>query len=977
MIEIVGTSFWVVLIVAGIVALGLVIGMRRFLRSVSAVLGMLYVVGIVVLAWSLLPVSASKSSSDIKESASKDGASLIDFTSQKSAVVNASSDQTSAWLDLSKDRNPIDEFINAAHAKSKIPVLYAGNGVDGFYTEKVTDLYGSLVAADQSESQPVCFAPRSVLGFRSGLCQAREIPLFLQRPAVASLASDLQGRVVAATAFVTGKPVVLLTYRVGVVNSAEESCLIDLSAGGTCITPTLFPSHTQHILVVNPGPFEDEFASFGLSIPKSDQSCAALFEKRIPASEPHDVANGFSEIKSELDLNRFVEDFLRGKNFAPLSYLKLEHLKHFEAGSSREKAIIRSLLTKLLRTPVWLTDCEDIAARLAGFNNLQLASDKGSAVEIKGADAVSALKLVMTSPSSVSSQSLAQFSMSGASGWSVGVVNARSAQVLIPRASSKLSIHIPKAVDSPFSTNQDTRLILLFALMFGGVASLLQTVAVPKQRQRVGFHVGTALPVAVLFFVSIWYSYQASLASGTGSDAVTDLTTGLQMPLPVAEVPESFFKGTGQPMSEGIADRLEKLLALIPNTPETKLKLIKRETPSYKFSYSQKMDVIVHNSIAARNYFYRKSPTYSAAVSAIEQVLSEKKITFKIVDDDDLLTSLQGKPAVLIVTDVRFLPADAVSGIDTWIKEGGVLLFNDQLDAVSPSVVSPFTEILQSEFGSAYANIETASWSKFGFVSGELDVDHSHRVIPVKGTAKSALLGQKSGIGALVFFGVQPFSKNSALLFEHVVKNLTGQTLQSPTGKDCNTLLVVEPYQLTKQEYQAMSVSAGDQIIGLGIDGQSFPNMVDQWGDKKESIVAIDDGQWRQRYLVHEIFRTWWSLPSVFLRRDSDNFSQQGPEAHVLLARYGFSKADAANEMVQEWRQGCVSGYANPRIVSANWLKKNVGALTAAMTKAGLHSMKPQDLADAAAKVTSSEETIQSYATLKSDPLNFTEEVAK
>ena len=239
--------------------------------------------------------------------------------------------------------------------------------------------------------------------------------------------------------------------------------------------------------MVNPGPFEDEFASFGLSIPKSDQSCAALFEKRIPASEPHDVANGFSEIKSELDLNRFVEDFLRGKNFAPLSYLKLEHLKHFEAGSSREKAIIRSLLTKLLRTPVWLTDCEDIAARLAGFNNLQLASDKGSAVEIKGADAVSALKLVMTSPSSVSSQSLAQFSMSGASGWSVGVVNARSAQVLIPRASSKLSIHIPKAVDSPFSTNQDTRLILLFALMFGGVASLLQTVAVPKQRHLVHF----------------------------------------------------------------------------------------------------------------------------------------------------------------------------------------------------------------------------------------------------------------------------------------------------------------------------------------------------------------------------------------------------------------------------------------------------------------------------------------------------------
>lgn len=959
---------WVLQILAGLLALSVFVRCARSLPKVSAVIGIVYAIVLCIFAWSLGVagvwggmLSANKGV-DVSERVLE---STLILPNGKILPTLQVDQGVKGWFNLSQPGQTLAAFTSISHEAGSVPIFYAGEGVHGSYVEDLKALFGDLSPLNSQEGQTVCYLPNEVLGFRDPRCVKRHATITIDAAVNQRLAVSQSGTVV-ATAMINGQPVVLLGYELDPSSSrlgTGEACLIALASGRACVVPAFLPADTQMAMLRVPSAYSDVLKEFGIpTVEDMPTQCLAGLESDFSRPLPNDPWNGFSEVNSEAALSRFLDHIMPFWMQAPIAVLQIPEITGASVDSSLP--LVRSLVSTLIRSPLWIASCEQIRARLSAMQNIEGSIlEKGRGFELDRLGGIERLSTYVVAPVSVYPRITA---VEVEDDWGLYRLNDRVLKLVASTGALKATIDFNSGESGMALFSREMRLFLFIGLMFGGIAALIQSLAASEIMRVSPLPMGTALPVAGLLFVWLWYSYQYSLSMGSGSRALVAIDA-VERPLLLSEVPdEFFFEASARDQSADLVRTLAELRDKIPQTPENLAVLKTSSQPKPVLKYQQEGKVILLNSLTARNFFYRKSPAYGAAVAAWEDMLNKEKIAHEIADDDTLESLLRSDAKLLIVPDARFVPASE-SVLSSWIERGGVVLFTDRLIDEDVESSERSARLLAASLGGA--TVTSTPWSSTPFLGSNLAIDGTHRVIRQSGQV-SVLRGHVSGKGGIVFYGAHPGQGRARELSAFVVKNLTGQIMEVLGASECRALVAFEPYRLSPGEISKVLSETNASFFALAINSGSLPAMLASFSSLKDRIVIVDDGDWKNRYLSSAIFSEILQTQPHFISLNEKSFSNKGPAGDY---RAGVFVSDPTPQKVYAaLRESCRSSAPRPVVVGSDFVVKYRDFARKISQEKSIKFQSPAEFV--AARPGETMRVIKMKTSMQ-DPLQFSEEV--
>jgi len=555
----------------------------------------------------------------------------------------------------------------------------------GKLSEISSDASASQVEVERqtgiSATQEICWQRTKEFFLATPHCVSRPVKYFLE-PAQGDLARNSKGQATVRVRVVNEKSLVLITHAIPEKPSREEACLLGLASGQLCAAVELLPGQSVEALSFSTQDSVNEqvLEEFGLSqkkdvasalkvyseldlpkirlFPESTSQCQGFSESadEFRVSELNRLTQFLENVENESEMSREIRTLLNQSDCPGLRILELPRLKFRNPRSGA-----RSLLRQILDKPIWMTTPTSYLYRARKTDRVELGKLEQSKgldlpkIWIRTPDRIRKLGLTIMSPVTFPEEILVNLGVEGASDyWRVYSFGASAFRVVFEQTSGEASIDLKKFVQSLNQPQIGFRGLLattgflpslLLAYILGALLAFVQAVS-PGSRKRTPWIFSFAA-VTFIGFVLVFASYySARQPFGLGETSVLNLETPREPShLFLREWPESWFETTPQnlPATAGpdLRPKTAKWVKAL-TTAEAEAKqastagALPRLTESYlgfevgRRSFQNPKSVVIWDHPRARNFYFRRSPTYQSSLLSWSQLTAQNNSAWRV-----------------------------------------------------------------------------------------------------------------------------------------------------------------------------------------------------------------------------------------------------------------------------------------------------------------------------------------------------------
>lgn len=818
-------------------------------------------------------------------------------------------------------------------------VMRGSSGLAAAHKAVLSRTFGSIKTLPEERQASVCFAASRSLPMASGRCAARRYRLAFEET-LEPIALSSTGDVVAAVAPVGKGIAVLLLYSPAAEPLPEEACLSATAKGNACAFVGLLPGDAQRALVIEAGDFGDLLTEFGLPRSNGD-ACGA------PRLAELDVA--LQNAADDRDVLAVAGKIAVASKGHGLSTIRLPLKVEDKDGVERQTRVLRSFAATMFRSPYWLTTCEEYAARAVNLATHGVAK-VGSQLSVTMPMVDSALYVMAPSPFNPS-QALLQSSLSESSGWRYARLSPSVARLSWKLGVTNLRLPIDRLLAARDGDLLPHDQYPVSAACVGLLAAMslnfLQLVAGRHRRVRRVFWPGTVLPVACMIFLLVNYSLrEVYQATGSGGAVVlslraNDRPTTFVKDWPAEKIPQSSFEDTTASVWRQYAAAIapepsvgEGAQASLPDLHFKEQTLVSGTVPVVEFGANAK--IFLHDGVAARNWYFRRSTGYRTATTAWRAWLEREQRSFEVVDDEDLTSKLDPSVKLLISPDLRFVAGPALNALDVWIKDGGVLLFSERpgdAPALPPSgsPAAAGSDFAQALVACGLNASSSAKYSTTSWVGKEFSFTSDHRLVSPDGRRKDVVCGRRVGAGAVVFSGIDPVTAGDVEWLRMLVAGLTGGSLKMRgMAGACRTQLLVQPFGAAEGQLVdgLAALQAAGYPVSIAVDPASYPAVGPTFeaAFARFPVVLVSDGTAKSLQQAARLLAAGAKVDSaVALVGELDGAAKvkASKPAAVQGKSLMLGRAEALSPTrVGPWFDECRLGVGRPRLIAAKDMAK-------------------------------------------------------
>ena len=887
------------------------------------------------------------------------------FSGTFAAIPLPSSVEQPARIDLSAPDQDLGQ-IEAA-GRSGWWLLDASAGIRDEYRPWVESRFGGLKERTDKQTAPICWRRAPGFPLATGLCSSRQAKYMLdQRPSdIARLADG------SATASILKKEkstVALITHEIPKSDLAqEEACLLALASGRLCAAVEILPGPTMTALsfstmdAINQQVLEE----FGYTLRRDvEQSMHVYDEADLPTVDKQVSMNevercrGFVDratlqvndltwmsstlrsIGTEAELSKELRK-LRGMLKCPsLMGLELPSL-----GMKSARAGVRSLLRQVLDNPIWVTTPSSYMYRARRTAKVELGlNPQNSHLWIRSPEKIRKLSLTLVTPNSFPEEILVHMTIGGTSGaWRVYHVDPVALRVVLDNALGTAWIDLheftasltrPQLRMTAFLGTTGVVPSLLLAYVLAGLLAFVQAASPGAERR--GHWSLTFIPVAFVSFILVFVSYYYARKPAGGEPSVLAIENP---PMPahvfLREWPDDWFVPPPVPMAAASAPnpsissaRWTKVLGDVQNKVKEQSQSggpSTRATSSYlgvEPGQSRMVDarpVVIWDNPRARNFYFRRSPSYQTTLLSWRALGAQQSPRWNVIEGSELTKGDLPARGILVIPDLVFASAQDVGLIQSFVSEGGVLVFSERIageNTVASNIPSegPFAEAMRNAGAgrgrkSFYSQVAITGLALDGLNSLHNTVDGEW------------LRGASFGSGAVVFLGAQPLDSQSQLAAMTILRRLQGErVVVDEPGPGCATALFIAPFG-PKEQLTALASQLSSQGLDVKwqVDPVSFSRMIATWGPqfRSDGVAYTDDGTAATRFTAEGLWKEFigkdGSSRMMFAssKRGAPGLLE-GPAGDLYPVQ---TLTGDKNATVQRWISECRLGFAQPRLL--------------------------------------------------------------
>ena len=833
-------------------------------------------------------------------------------------------------FDLSVGGRSIQKYLDDSGQKNKLLIFDAANGVSIDYQAWVEKEFGKITPTSE-ETQIVCFRRLPEVPYASGICREFKSHFSLI-PSLNSYAISSDGK----SSFIQLKQTGASKYGITTISlegSPETLCLSELSKGSACAGVEIVPEGALSVLFLDASDSLQKQAMEEFKIPAvhaknlqilSSQNlyeCGGIDLKNNIITTTHPtLKNKLSKVTSENELTEVIQDF--NTNLHCPGPLSIE-IPVFT--NKKIEPTTRSFLTQLLEKPFWITPPESYLDRKQKVEQIQLTQE-GYKLQIKSPVEIKKFAITIMNPVTFDEEILRFIKPSNINDlkvYRIGATTFRFVSNLLPNID--FSVDTSPILRGTNASNSSAvsdwtgfNRSMLFALTLALLISWLQGVATAKSEKQAFF----PMTFFYISFIGLLWFFLSSRASYLGYQGAAELAeerpTDPQY-ITIHDWNEDWWKKNIEDQEVHIATnqtisaswRAEVELARkkshedIPTSEAMKyLDLAYKADPKYL----SQVDILIWDAPEVRNWYFRKSPTYSSAFTAWQSILKLPEIKGEINASTNLDFSKISKKTIVVVLDLTQLSERNQKELSEWVNAGGTVLYHAALDPA----LSKDPESFQKR---AYSKIIDA----FGT---PLEINRAHFIQSKTGEWFNV---KNSGSGRKVFAGVVPYQTSSQLLLKELLHGLNRSevVVNSFHNDGCHTAILAEPYGASTEVLRGFA----SQLKSAGIplqwvfSAESFARMAPEWRNiiSTGNILFLDDSKAESRMFAIELYQRFFKVTSkpVFVNIRDEKQNLIGPEA--LLVR------SEILDSVESWEASCITGISRPRLITSTEIKNSLG----------------------------------------------------
>jgi len=832
-------------------------------------------------------------------------------------------------FDLSLSGRSVQGAIDEAGQKNKLLIFDAINGIAPEYQEWSEKEFGKITPT-LSEAQTICFRRLPEAPYASGICREYK-SRFAFSPSPTSFAISSDGKL----SFIHLKQSGASKYGISTIpleGSPETLCLYELSKGSACAGIEILPEGALSVLFLEASdPIQkqvlEEFKVTSsrlseLQIQNSENrfECGGFDSKNniITVSHPS-IKNSLSKVTSENELTEVIQEF--NTNLPCPGPLSVE-MPIFT--NKKIEPTTRSFIAQLLEKPFWITPPNSYLGRKRKIEQSQLTQE-GYKLQIKSPVEIKKFAVTIISPVTFDEDILHFIKPSNINNFKIyriGTTTFRFVTNLQPNIAFNVDtapiLRGTNAVNaSAVSDWTGFNRSMLFALTLALIISWLQGIATSRTEKQAFF----PMTFFYICFIGLLWFFLSSRASYLGDQGTAELVEE-RPPDPqyitIHDWNESWWKKNIEVQEVHQASNLivsaswraevelakKAAQASIPTNEAMKyLDLNVKADPQYL----TQTNILIWDAPEVRNWYFRKSPTYSSALTAWQSLLKIPDIKGEIDSSTHLDFNRIDKKTIVVVLDLSLLSEENQKSLSDWVSSGGTVLYHQALD----STLSKDPELYQKK---SYSKVIDA----FG---NPLEINRSHFIQNKTGEWYSI---KNIGSGRKVFAGIIPYQANTQQLLKQFLHGLSKSEVSVNSVKQdgCHTALLAEPYGASTEILRGFSNHLRESGIPLqwAFSAESFALMAPTWKAvlTTNNIVFLDDSKPVTRAFATELFQRFFKVSSkpVFITIHDEKPNLIGPEA--LLVR------SEILESMDTWEASCITGVSRPRLLSSTEIKNSL-----------------------------------------------------